>query len=118
MRRSRRRARRPSSAEDGYSTDSSLGEADAADYAEAQEVLQQRAKALSADVEAEDFRDPVVGIAQRFGGWRDKFEEEYSNAYGGLALVQAWEYWARGEMIGWEPTRVSLSPWFSHLLPS
>jgi len=86
-----------------------LGEADAADYAAAQEVLQRRAEALSADVEAEDFRDPVTGIVKRFGGWREKFEEEYSNAYGGLALVQAWEYWARGEMIGWEPTRSSTS---------
>ncbi len=107
-RRDRSRSTRPTQhyQEDGFSTDSSLGDADAADYQDAQDALQKRAAALTADVKAEDFRDPNIGIAQRFGGWRDRYTEEYSNAYGGLALVQAWEYWARSEMITWEPTRV------------
>jgi hypothetical protein len=67
-------------------------------------------QALSSDVKAEDFRDPELGLAVRFGGWRKQYEDEYSNAYGGLAMVQGWEYWARQEMVGWEPSRVSRRP--------
>lgn len=108
-RRQRRKARKSSAKieEEGYSTDSSLGEGDAEDYQTAQEALQARVNALSSDVKAEDFRDPELGLAVRFGGWRKQYEDEYSNAYGGLAMVQGWEYWARQEMIGWEPSRVS-----------
>jgi len=108
-RRMRRRARQtvPITEEDGFSTDSTLGEGDAEDYETAQKSLQARVNALSTDVKAEDFRDPELGLAVRFGGWRTQYEEEYNNAYGGLAMVQGWEYWARQEMIGWEPSRVS-----------
>ena len=114
-RRQRRNARRaqPKQDEDGYSTDSSLGEGDAEDYQTAQQALQARVQALSSDVKAEDFRDPELGLAVRFGGWRKQYEDEYSNAYGGLAMVQGWEYWARQEMIGWEPSRVSTKRWLS-----
>jgi GC-rich sequence DNA-binding factor len=94
--------------EAGLSTDSELGEGDTQDYQTAQEALQVRVDNLSSDVKAEDFRDPQLGLAVRFGGWRRQYEEEYNNAYGGLAMVQGWEYWARQEMIGWEPGRVSL----------
>lgn len=110
QRRQRRRAVRPSTQEDGYSTDSSLDEADAEDYDAAQQILAERVQSLSDDVKAEDFRDPVVGLANRFAGWRKQYEDEYLNAYGGLAMVQAWEYWARKEMVGWEPARVSSRP--------
>ncbi|WVN87006.1 uncharacterized protein L203_102182 [Cryptococcus depauperatus CBS 7841] len=91
------------SEDEGYSTDSTLADVDAEDYKVAQNKLEHRAYALLQDVKAEDFRDPEKGLAVRFGGWRMKDEEEYLNAFGGLALVQAWEFWARGEMIGWEP---------------
>ncbi|OCF37062.1 GC-rich sequence DNA-binding factor [Kwoniella heveanensis BCC8398] len=105
--------------EEGFSTDSSLAEGDAEDYATAQNNLERRVHALLDDVKAEDFRDPEKGIAVRFGGWRQKYEEEYTNAFGGLALVQAWEFWARGEMVGWEPLRSSKTldsfPWFHSL---
>ncbi|WVQ79421.1 hypothetical protein IAT38_001518 [Cryptococcus sp. DSM 104549] len=121
-RRARRRTRvsKPLTADDdGFSTDSSLAEGDARDYASAQEKLEYRVHALLDDVRAEDFRDPEKGLAVRFGGWRKRYEEEYVNAFGGLALVQAWEFWARGEMVGWEPLRHS-SPlesfrWFNSL---
>ncbi|WVQ96196.1 hypothetical protein IAU59_003299 [Kwoniella sp. CBS 9459] len=105
--RSKRSARgaRTVAEDEGFSTDSSLAEGDAEDYAIAQSNLERRAHALLDDVKAEDFRDPEKGIAVRFGGWRQKYEEEYTNAFGGLALVQAWEFWARGEMVGWEPLR-------------
>ncbi len=108
IRRARRRATQSAKIEEeGWSTDSELGEADAEDYQTAQSALMTRVKALSSDVAAEDFRDPVLGLASRFGGWRKLHEEEYTNAYGGLAMVQAWEYWARSEMANWEPSRVS-----------
>ncbi|WWD20108.1 hypothetical protein CI109_104583 [Kwoniella shandongensis] len=120
-RRGRRRAKATKSIadEDGFSTDSTLAEGDAEDYAVAQSGLEQRVHALLDDVRAEDFRDPDRGLALRFGGWRKRFDEEYTNAFGGLALVQAWEFWARGEMVGWEPLRNSSSlesfKWFNSL---
>lgn len=101
------RRRRRQAGEEGYSTDSSLGEGDQQDYQEAQDALQKRVAALSSDVKAEDFRDPRKGLAKKFGAWRDRGDDDYSNAFGGLAMVQGWEYWARQEMIGWEPGRVS-----------
>ncbi|KGB78044.2 GC-rich sequence DNA-binding factor [Cryptococcus deuterogattii R265] len=107
-RRSKRIARKANTGDDeGYSTDSTLADADAEDYAAAQNRLAHRTYALLDDVKAEDFRDPEKGLAVRFGGWRKRDEEEYVNAFGGLALVQAWEFWARGEMVGWEPLRGS-----------
>ncbi|WWC65639.1 uncharacterized protein I303_108259 [Kwoniella dejecticola CBS 10117] len=105
--------------DEGYSTDSSLAEGDQEDYRSAQHNLERRVHALLDDVKAEEFRDPEKGIAIRFGGWRSRYEEEYVNAFGGLALVQAWEFWARGEMVGWEPLRSSKSldsfSWFHAL---
>lgn len=95
--------------EDGFSTDSTLAEGDAEDYNAAQTVLDRRVAALLEDVKAEDFRDPEKGLAVRFGQWRSRYEEEYVNAFGGLAMVQAWEFWARGGMVNWEPLRVSLA---------
>ncbi|WRT69477.1 uncharacterized protein IL334_006463 [Kwoniella shivajii] len=95
--------------EEGFSTDSTLAEGDQEDYSVAQVNLERRVHALLDDVKAEDFRDPEKGLALRFGGWRKKYEEEYVNAFGGLALVQAWEFWARGEMVGWEPLRSNKS---------
>jgi GC-rich sequence DNA-binding factor len=108
-RRIQRQAKSRRMEDEGFSTDSSLDEGDAEDYRAAQGVLERRVVALLDDVKAEDFRDPEKGLAVRFGGWRQRYEEEYTNAFGGLAMVQAWEFWARGEMVGWEPLRVSLT---------
>ncbi len=110
-RQNRRFRRRTSSArppeDDGFSTDTTLAEGDERDYAAAQGVLDHRVAALLDDVKAEDFRDPEKGLAVRFGEWRSRYEEEYVNAFGGLAMVQAWEFWARGGMVNWEPLRVN-----------
>lgn len=104
----RRQARRRQASEsDGYSTDASLASADAEDYAMAQQALRDRAAALDADVKAEEFIHPERGIGRRFAEWRDREPEEYEQAFGGLGCVQGWEYWARKEMVGWEPSRVS-----------
>jgi len=107
-RRAKRRARQAKACdEEGYSTDSTLADGDAQDYAYAHRELGKRVEGLLDDVRAEDFRDPDKGLAVRFGDWRKSYSEEYVNAFGGLAMVQAWEFYARGEMIGWEPLRVS-----------
>jgi GC-rich sequence DNA-binding factor len=105
-----KRKQRATTDEDGFSTDSTLAEGDAEDYFAAHQHLEKRVIGLLDDVKAEDFRDPDKGVAVRFGDWRKRYEEEYVNAFGGLALVHAWEFWARGEMVGWEPLRVSKSP--------
>lgn len=93
--------------EDGFSTDSDLEDAIVDDYTAAQHDLERRTHALLEDVRAEDFRDPQKGLAVRFADWRARYPDEYNGAFGGLALVQAWEFWARGEMVGWDPLRVS-----------
>ena len=93
--------------EEGYSTDSSLADGDADDYEDAQRELRRRTKGLLEDVRAEDFRDPRKGLAVKFADWRSRYEEEYVGAFGGLSMVQAWEFYARSEMVGWDPLRVS-----------
>ncbi|ODN78431.1 hypothetical protein L202_04069 [Cryptococcus amylolentus CBS 6039] len=118
--RRQRQNRGPASVdEDGFSTDSTLADADIQDYTAALNKLDHRVHALMHDVKAEDFKDPNKGLAVKFGGWRQRDEEEYSSAFGGLALVQAWEFWARAEMVGWEPLRGSTSlesfGWFGSL---
>jgi GC-rich sequence DNA-binding factor len=115
-----RRQRRPSAAEsDGYSTDATLAPADEEDYGAAQAALRVRAAALDADVKAEEFLYPARGIGRRFAEWRAREEDEYQAAFGGLGCVQGWEYWARKEMVGWEPSRSSRSvdsfDWFQAL---
>jgi GC-rich sequence DNA-binding factor len=109
-----RRARRrgvvvsaETTSEDGFSTDSDLEQDVADDYAASQHDLERRVHALLEDVKAEDFRYPERGLAVRFADWRKRYPEDYEGAFGGLALVQAWEFWARGEMVGWGPLRVS-----------
>ena len=108
-RRARRKLRQAKlvGTDEGYSTDSSLAEGDALDYAAATRDLGKRVNGLLEDVRAEDFRDPEKGVAVKFGDWRKRYEEEYVSAFGGLAMVQAWEFYARSEMVGWEPLRVS-----------
>ncbi|KAI0053189.1 hypothetical protein FA95DRAFT_1552680 [Auriscalpium vulgare] len=89
--------------EEGFSTDDELAPSDAADYAAASKSLRGRRDAILADVKAKEFREPSLGIAVRFGEWREKFEESYVGAWGGLGLVGSWEFWVRLEMLGWNP---------------
>lgn len=44
-------------------------------------------------------------VHSRFLDWRRRFPEEYSNAWGGLALAGVWEFWAKRELALWHPTR-------------
>jgi len=110
IRRSARRTRGVQRAEDedGYSTDGSLPDDEAADYAAALEDMEKRRRAVLADVEAPEFRDPNLGLAVRFGEWRTTYADNYRDAFGGLGMVNAWEFWARLEVVGWTPLEVRL----------
>ncbi|TFK52235.1 GCFC-domain-containing protein [Heliocybe sulcata] len=102
-RRSNRQRRATSDEEEGYSTDSSLGPADAADYETAIGDLEGKARDVLADVRADDFRDPGLGLGKWFGEWRHRFGDTYTGAWGGLGMVGAWEFWVRLELLGWDP---------------
>lgn len=94
--------------EEGYSTDGELPPADADDYRVAMGKLVADAQAIMADVKAEEFRDASAGVGKWFGEWRAKFDEVYRGAWGGLGMVSAWEFWARLEILGWNPLEVCL----------
>ena len=92
--------------EQGYSTDASLAPGDADDYRTAMGRLLADAKDIMADVKADEFKDPEVGLAKWFGEWRAKFADIYTGAWGGLGMVGAWEFWVRLEVLGWNPLEV------------
>jgi GC-rich sequence DNA-binding factor len=103
----RRRANPPPGAlEEGYSTDSSLPPSKADDFELAVTELQGKVGDILSDVRAEGFRDPRMGLGKWFGEWRDQYEDIYVGAWGGLGLVGAWEFWARLEIVGWNPFKV------------
>lgn len=104
--RERRVTTRVNTADENWSDDE-LGEGDSVDMADALTSLRESLAGLFGDVKADDFRDPDLGIKSRFEAWREKFGEEYANAFGGLALVGVWEFWARVEMALWNPFEVS-----------
>ncbi|GAA6030231.1 hypothetical protein JCM8097_009000 [Rhodosporidiobolus ruineniae] len=67
--------------------------------------------ALFSDVKAPAFRDPNLGIRQRFEEWRQRFREEYEMTFAGLGMVQVWEFWARVELVGgWNPLEIEELP--------
>jgi GC-rich sequence DNA-binding factor len=85
--------------EEGYSTDSSLPPPDASDYAAAVADLRTRKKEVLKDVRAEEFRNPT---GERWAAWRERYGDVYRNAWGGLGVVSAWEFWVRLEIVGWD----------------
>lgn len=106
-RRSARRQRGVQPAEeDGYSTDASLPSGEQTDFDAALADVEAKRTAVLADVQAPEFKDPRKGLAMRFGEWRDKFGESYNAAFGGLGMVNSWEFWARLEAVGWNPAEV------------
>jgi GC-rich sequence DNA-binding factor len=109
MRRSARHARNvQQTEEDGYSTDSSLDADEKADYSVALEDLDRKRGEILNDVQAPEFRDPQRGLAVRFGEWREMYTDSYRDAFGGLGMVNAWEFWARLDTVGWHPWEVNL----------
>ena len=109
-RRARRDRRKASQAapvsveDDGFSTDDELNPSDASDLVSASRSLIEAVSSIFADVGNDFFLSPTTsgGLADRFADWRRRYPEEYDNAFGVLALVQAWEFWARAELAaGW-----------------
>ncbi|EPQ51044.1 GCFC-domain-containing protein [Gloeophyllum trabeum ATCC 11539] len=98
-----RRSAPSSDEEEGYSTDSSLAPSDAADYQTAMGGLSLKVRDVLADVQADDFKDPGLGLGKWFGEWRQRFGDTYTGAWGGLGMVGAWEFWVRLELLGWDP---------------
>lgn len=94
-------------AEEGFSTDSSLSSDQEEDFQLAITKLKEKADAVLNDVRAGEFRDPSQGLGKWFGEWKEKYEDIYVGAWGGLGLVGAWEFWARLEIVGWNPFQVS-----------
>ena len=99
-------------AEEGFSTDSSLSSDQQEDFQLAITKLKEKADAVLNDVRAGEFRDPSQGLGKWFGEWKEKYEDIYVGAWGGLGLVGAWEFWARLEIVGWNPFQVSGSHHF------
>ncbi|KAH9814115.1 nineteen complex-related protein 2-domain-containing protein [Melampsora americana] len=107
--RTRRRKRRTErlidnlkeSEEEGYSTDDTLSPADSSDLLAASKSLLASSKAILADTTNPEFLSPTNpdSISDRFLKWKAKYPEEYGNAFGNLALVQVWEFWARIELV-------------------
>lgn len=102
----RQRNGRQGEDEEGYSTDATLPTSDATDYLAALQQLSRRRDEILSDVKAKEFKDPRLGIGARFSAWRERFDDSYIGAWGGLALVGAWEFWTRLEMLGWNPFEV------------
>ncbi|GAA5876738.1 hypothetical protein JCM8547_002033 [Rhodosporidiobolus lusitaniae] len=67
--------------------------------------------ALFSDVLTRAFRDPNLGIRQKFEEWRELWREEYEMTFAGLGMVQVWEFWARVEVVGgWNPLEIEELP--------
>lgn len=76
-------------------------------FAAAKAQLQEQHHELLLDVHAPEFRDPAADVPEslvaRFESWRRQFRKEYDLAWGGLALANAWDFWARYELVLWDP---------------
>ena len=111
--------RQPTKEEEGYSTDSSLALSDETDFQTAMSNLRTKISSILQDVKSNEFRDPRHGLAKWFGAWREKYPDSYNNAFGGLGMVSAWEFWVRLEILGWNPIEVPRAldsfSWFESL---
>lgn len=96
-------------AEEGFSTDMSLSSDQEDDFQLAITKLKEKTEGVLGDVRAGEFRDPSKGLGKWFGEWKEKYRDIYVGAWGGLGLVGAWEFWARLEIVGWNPFQVSAS---------
>ncbi|KAI5481193.1 GC-rich sequence DNA-binding factor [Pseudohyphozyma bogoriensis] len=102
--RTERIAARPKAEEDeSLFTDSELSAGENADLSAAAEGMREALVGIFADVKADEFRDPELGVKKKFEEWRQLWPDEYGNAFGGLAMVGVWEFWARVEMSLWNP---------------
>lgn len=89
--------------EEGFGTDDDLLPSDAADLQAAGTTLLEQREKIFEDVESEEFKDPNYGIKVKFLEWKRRYPQDYKDAFAGLSLVQAWEFWIRVEMASWNP---------------
>ncbi|KAF5369342.1 hypothetical protein D9758_002504 [Tetrapyrgos nigripes] len=103
-------------AEEGYSTDSELPPADDNSYRNALASVATRREDVLSDVKAKEFLDPGKG---QWSVWREKYEDSYVGAWGGLGVVSVWEFWARLECLGWDciedPKSLDSFKWYQGL---
>ncbi|GAA6064227.1 hypothetical protein JCM10212_000374 [Sporobolomyces blumeae] len=90
----------------GYDSDTSLTPGDQSDLSDAVSSLREQLGGLFSDVTQDEFRDPNLEIRRRFEEWRKGYREEYEAMFAGLGLVGVWEFWARVEMVGWNPFEI------------
>lgn len=83
--------------------DAWLSEADKEQFHEGCVQLRKEHALVMSDVENDAFRDPTTELVSRFEAWRAKYPSDYDIAWGGLALANAWEWYARYEMALWDP---------------
>lgn len=93
--------------DEGFATDDDLLASDAADLTAAGSTLATQRESIFEDVESEEFKDPNQGIKLKFLDWKKRYPQDYKDAFAGLSLVQAWEFWIRVEMASWNPLGVS-----------
>ncbi|GAA5838754.1 hypothetical protein JCM11251_006727 [Rhodosporidiobolus azoricus] len=109
-RRAEREARLSSSSPDP-TTDDSLPPSSSSDLRAALTDQHSSLTSLFSDVRAPAFRDPNLGIRQKFEEWRNMWNEEYEMTFAGLGMVQVWEFWARVEVVGgWNPLEIEELP--------
>ncbi|PKI85376.1 hypothetical protein MVES_000436 [Malassezia vespertilionis] len=94
-------------------SDARLSPAELAEFVRGREALAENTAHLLADTNAPEFQDPAAkdadhtwlagSLVARFDAWRNQFPDEYDMAWGGLALANAWEFWARYELAAWDP---------------
>lgn len=101
-----------------------LSEADEQSYSLAQGEVASKLNDLFSDVQAPEYLNPAAttsttsippfsappdgplhprSIVTRFDSYRRLYPEEYSQVWGGLSLAQIYEFYARVEMVLWEP---------------
>lgn len=95
--------------EEGFATDDDLLPSDAADLTAAGTTLSTQRESIFEDVESEEFKNPNLGIKVKFLDWKRRYPMDYKDAFAGLSLVQAWEFWIRVEMASWNPLGVRFS---------
>lgn len=99
---------------------SDLAPADHVAFETEREQIVARVRKLLEDVQAPEFLEPAARISRedgtkalhpsslvaRFHRWRRLYQDEYSNAWGGLTLASVWDFWIRRELCGWDMLRL------------
>ncbi|SPO20440.1 uncharacterized protein UTRI_00838_B [Ustilago trichophora] len=105
-----------------------LKEADQLSFVHAQRSIVSQLTAIFSDVQAVEYLDPAAttlssglpfhtatssqnvegdlhprSVVSRFSEFRRRYPEQYAQVWGGLSVAQIWEFYARLELILWDP---------------